>query len=123
MIPIPQYPLYSAAIALYGGHAAPYYLSEDKGWQLEFSELENSINEARKAGKTVRAMVVINPGNPTGAIFSEETIQKIIKFCVENKLVLIADEVYRQNIYKEGAKFSSCRKVLEKMSPEIKEKC
>lgn len=39
MIPIPQYPLYSAAIALNGGHAAPYYLSEEKGWQLEFAEL------------------------------------------------------------------------------------
>lgn len=60
-------------------------------------------------------MVVINPGNPTGAIFSEQTIQKIIKFCVQNKLVLVADEVYRQNIYKPGVKFSSCRKVLEAM--------
>ena len=50
-------------------------------------------------------MVVINPGNPTGAIFSEQTIEKIIEFCVDNRLVLIADEVYRQNIYKREAKF------------------
>lgn len=57
-------------------------------------------------------MVVINPGNPTGAIFSEDTVEKIIRFCVENRLLLIADEVYRQNIYKEGAKFVSFRKVL-----------
>ena len=68
-------------------------------------------------------MVVINPGNPTGAIFSEQTIEKIIEFCVDNRLVLIADEVYRQNIYKREAKFYSCRKILEKMSPKIKEKC
>ena len=70
------------------------------------------MKAAKDAGKQMKAMVVINPGNPTGAIFSEETIKKIIEFCVENKLVLIADEVYRQNIYKEGAKFVSCRKVL-----------
>jgi aspartate/methionine/tyrosine aminotransferase len=43
---------------------------------------------------------VINPGNPTGAIFSDDTIKKIIEFSVRNRLVLIADEVYRQNIYK-----------------------
>lgn len=60
----------------------------------------------------MKAMVVINPGNPTGAIFSEDTVEKIIRFCVENRLLLIADEVYRQNIYKEGAKFVSFRKVL-----------
>lgn len=123
MIPIPQYPLYSAAIALYGGHASPYYLTEEKGWQLEFEELEKSISDARKAGKKVKAMVVINPGNPTGAIFSQETIEKIIRFCVDNKLVLIADEVYRQNIYKEGAKFVSCRRVLETMEPKYRENC
>ena len=44
MIPIPQYPLYSAAITLYGGHASPYYLNEERGWQLDFEELERSIN-------------------------------------------------------------------------------
>lgn len=44
MIPIPQYPLYSAAIALYGGCPAPYYLNEEKGWQLDMDELEKSID-------------------------------------------------------------------------------
>lgn len=78
MIPIPQYPLYSAAIALNGGYTAPYYLNEEKGWQLDFEELENSISAAKKAGKNVKALVVINPGNPTGAIFSSETIKSII---------------------------------------------
>lgn len=47
MIPIPQYPLYSAAISLYGGHACPYYLNEEKGWQLDISELENSLKKAK----------------------------------------------------------------------------
>lgn len=82
---------------------------------MDIEELENSVKKARSEGKNVKSIVVINPGNPTGAIFSEETIQKIIEFSVRNKLVLIADEVYRQNIYKEGAKFVSFRRVLEKL--------
>ncbi len=100
MIPIPQYPLYSASISLNGGHACPYYLNEEKGWQLDIEELERSIAEAKKQGKNVKALCIINPGNPTGAIFSAETLEKIIQFSVRNKLVLISDEVYRENIYK-----------------------
>ena len=48
MIPIPQYPLYSAAISLYQGHAAPYYLNEERGWQLDLEELERSLEESTK---------------------------------------------------------------------------
>ena len=71
----------------------PYYLNEEKGWQLDLEELERSIQQARKDGKNPKAIVIINPGNPTGAIFNAETIQKIIEFSVKNKLVLISDEV------------------------------
>ena len=123
MLPIPTYPLFSAAITLYGGHGCPYYLNEERGWQLDHEELERSISSARKAGKTVKAIVVINPGNPTGAIFSEETIQKILEFSVKNKLVVITDEVYRDNFYKENAVFSSFRKVLENMPTQVKNNC
>ena len=66
---------------------------------------------------------MINPGNPTGAIFSTETIKNIIKFAVDKKLLLIADEVYRENIYKEGAKFHSFRAVLETMDEHYKKNC
>lgn len=93
MIPIPQYPLYSAALTLYGGSTAPYYLDESKGWQLDMSELERALQESKAKGKKVKAIVVINPGNPTGAIFSPETINKILEFSVRNNLVVIADEV------------------------------
>lgn len=71
MIPIPQYPLYSAAISLYEGHACPYYLNEQKGWQLDAEQLENSLKKAKSEGKNVKCIVVINPGNPTGATLSE----------------------------------------------------
>lgn len=100
MIPIPQYPLYSASVALNGGTIVPYYLDEEKGWQLNIEEADKSIDIAKKAGTKARAIVVINPGNPTGAVLSEDTIQKIIKFAINNKLIIIADEVYRENIYK-----------------------
>lgn len=71
----------------------------------------------------MKAIVVINPGNPTGAILSSETISQIIDFSVKNRIVVIADEVYRQNIYKEGAKFVSMRSVLETMDAKTKNAC
>jgi len=93
MIPFPQYPLYTASISLYGGTPAPYYLDESSGWQMDVKELEKAYQESRKEGKNVKAIVVINPGNPTGSILNEETIKKVIEFSVKNKLVIIADEV------------------------------
>ena len=92
MIPIPQYPLYSAATCLYGGSAVPYYLNEED-WQLDEAELQQAYDKGKKEGKNIKCLVVINPGNPTGAIFSEETIQKIIRFATKNRVLLIADEV------------------------------
>jgi glutamate--glyoxylate aminotransferase len=61
MVPIPQYPLYSASIALYGGQLVGYYLNEDDTWALDISALEESLAEARARGVTVKAMVFINP--------------------------------------------------------------
>jgi alanine transaminase len=60
-------------------------------------------------------MVVINPGNPTGNVLKRQDIEDIIKICYENQIVIIADEVYQQNIYKEDMPFISFRKVLAEM--------
>ena len=70
MTPIPQYPLYSATIALLNGGLVPYYMDESKGWALTVAELTESYDAAVAKGVTPKALVVINPGNPTGAIFS-----------------------------------------------------
>ena len=78
MIPIPQYPLYTAAIALYGGSPAPYYMDEASGWQLNIEEMERSLEESKKQGKNVKCLVIINPGNPTGSILSRQTIEKVL---------------------------------------------
>jgi alanine transaminase len=66
LCPIPQYPLYSASIALHGGTLVPYYLNEATGWGLEIPELKKQLEAAKSKGITVRSLVVINPGNPTG---------------------------------------------------------
>uniref|UniRef100_A0A804UFC2 Aminotransferase class I/classII large domain-containing protein n=1 Tax=Zea mays TaxID=4577 RepID=A0A804UFC2_MAIZE len=68
LCPIPQYPLYSASIALHGGSLVPYFLDEETGWVLEVDELKKQLEEARSKGISVRALVVINPGNPTGQV-------------------------------------------------------
>jgi alanine transaminase len=61
--------------------------------------LEKSLAEARKANVDVRALAVINPGNPTGQCLSLESMQKIVQFCYKNSIVLLADEVYQENSY------------------------
>lgn len=61
MVPIPQYPLYSASIALYGGQLVGYYLDEDNTWALDVAALEESLAQARAKGVVVKAMVFINP--------------------------------------------------------------
>jgi len=59
----------------------PYFLSEEKGWTLNTQELGQIVRAARDNGTTIRAMVVINPGNPTGAVYTQDTLEEIIKFC------------------------------------------
>jgi len=118
MIPIPQYPLYSATIAEYGMHQISYYLDEDKEWSLDINELERSLNESRAHCKP-RVLVVINPGNPTGSILSKENIVEIIKFARRNNLMIIADEVYQHNIYAQGAQFHSFKKVMSELGIEL----
>lgn len=114
MVPIPQYPLYSATIAEFNMSLAGYYLNEEKNWGLDIKELERSISEAKKT-TNVRAIVIINPGNPTGQVLSRENIEEIIKFAYKEKLIIFADEVYQDNVYAEGSKFHSFKKVLTEL--------
>ena len=110
MIPIPQYPLYSATIKRCSGVQVNYFPDEDNDWALNRDMLDESIKEAREKGVNVKAIVVINPGNPTGAILDEESINDVIKFAGENDIAIIADEVYQDNLY--GAEFISFAKAV-----------
>ncbi|XP_069757783.1 alanine aminotransferase 2 isoform X2 [Narcine bancroftii] len=117
MIPIPQYPLYSAAISELGAVQVNYYLDEENAWALDKSELRRSLNKAREYCYP-RALCIINPGNPTAQVQSRKCIEDVIHFAYEQKLFLLADEVYQENIYAEGCKFHSFKKVLYEMGAE-----
>jgi aspartate/methionine/tyrosine aminotransferase len=118
LIPIPQYPLYSDTITLLGGTEIHYYLDESKGWGLSMEEIKDEVKSARLKGTNPRGLVVINPGNPTGQILEVENMKEIIEFCHKENIILMADEVYQENIYAEGKKFTSFRKVLYDMGEE-----
>jgi len=114
MIPIPQYPLYSATITKCGGTQVSYYPDEDHDWSLDVSMLESSIAEAKRKGIRVKGIVVINPANPTGAILDADGIREVIDFAERHGLVILADEVYQENVY--GAEFASFARMLGKRS-------
>eukprot|EP01090_Pellita_catalonica_P012971 TRINITY_DN2972_c0_g1_i1.p1 TRINITY_DN2972_c0_g1~~TRINITY_DN2972_c0_g1_i1.p1 ORF type:complete len:479 (+),score=88.59 TRINITY_DN2972_c0_g1_i1:42-1478(+) len=118
MIPIPQYPLYSASIPLFGGCPLHYYLDEAAGWGLSVTELDRVVTEARKNGKNPRALVIINPGNPTGQCLSRDNMAEIIKFCAKERIVLLADEVYQENCYVTEKPFVSFKKVLRDLGDD-----
>ncbi|CAH1762162.1 13787_t:CDS:10, partial [Entrophospora sp. SA101] len=119
MIPIPQYPLYTATLSLFNGNPVPYYLDEDNGWKLDIKELDESFVEAKKKGLDVRALVIINPGNPTGQCLSEDNIKEVIEFCHSKRVVILADEVYQANIYQHAERpFRSFKKVLKSMGKD-----
>jgi aspartate/methionine/tyrosine aminotransferase len=116
LLPVPQYPVYSAFLTLFNGRIVPYYLDEEDGWGLSMDELDRAMKEAREHNINVRVMVVINPGNPTGQVLRQEHMINVIKFCRREKLVLLADEVYQDNIYvPETNPFISFKKLIKTM--------
>ena len=112
MIPVPQYPLYTAILEMQNAHAVPYYLNEEKGWGIDMHKLQDTYDRHAKKGINVKAICIINPGNPTGQVLKESEIQQIVDFAYKNKLTILADEVYQQNVYKEGVSFVSVKKVV-----------
>jgi len=112
LIPEPQYPLYSAAITLYGGRQVRYAADETHHWQISREALEGAIAGARAGGIRLAAIVVINPGNPTGAVLCYDTMAMVAEVARTHGLAILADEVYQENVYAEGRHFVSFAKVL-----------
>ncbi|MCP4196260.1 MAG: aminotransferase class I/II-fold pyridoxal phosphate-dependent enzyme [Proteobacteria bacterium] len=119
LVPIPQYPIYTALIEMMDAQAAYYYLDEETGWSLSVDELEHSFAVAKARGLTPKAMVVINPGNPTGNLMGQETLEEIVRFCRRNRLVLLSDEVYQENVYIRDRSFVSLKKVTRSLGSEF----
>lgn len=115
LVPIPQYPLYSAVLSLLTGTFLGYELDEGDKWGMDMEKIKKQAEEARVDGKAVRAMVFINPGNPTGQCLAKETLEEVVKFAYDEKVVLMADEVYQENVYDESRPFVSAKKVLMDM--------
>jgi aspartate/methionine/tyrosine aminotransferase len=115
MLPIPQYPMYSASMTMAGGISIGYYLDEDNNWQLNEDILLDSYNTAKLNKLNPIAITVINPGNPTGAVLSYDNIKMIINFARKHNLSILADEVYQENIYNKDKEFHSFAKVMHDM--------
>ncbi|EMF16555.1 PLP-dependent transferase [Sphaerulina musiva SO2202] len=113
LVPIPQYPLYTATLSLLDGQAVPYYLNEESQWSTDVDGMRSALKEARKNGIDVRAVVVINPGNPTGGSLDADNIKSVLQLAADEKLVVLADEVYQTNVF-EG-EFTSFKKCLREL--------
>eukprot|EP00941_MAST-03F_sp_MAST-3F-sp1_P003575 g3575.t1 len=122
LVPIPQYPLYSAVTTLFDGELVGYYLDEENGWSMSVAELRRAVDEATAKGVTVRGLVVINPGNPTSQQLQLEAMKDVVRFCIEKGLVLMADEVYQENLYGSAkGTFNSFKKVVMSMGEETQD--
>ena len=80
-----------------------YYLDEQNQWALNINELNRALEESKAVCKP-KAIVVINPGNPTGSVLSRNNIEDIVHFANKNDLLIIADEVYQHNIWDPSAR-------------------
>lgn len=106
LVPAPDYPLWTAAVSLSGGKPVHYLCDESKGWQPDLDDMRARINA------NTRAIVIINPNNPTGVVYSDETLKKIIALAREFDLILYADEVYDKVLY-DGIKHTSAAALSE----------
>ncbi|XP_062849685.1 alanine aminotransferase 2-like [Trichomycterus rosablanca] len=114
LTPVPCYNSFNMALAAQGGVVVPYYLFEEQEWALQINELRRAVSTARVYCNP-KALYVINAGNPTGHVQSKDSIKEVIQFAAEEKLFLMADEVYQSNIYGTGQEFHSYKKVLSEM--------
>ena len=100
LIPMPDYPLWTAAVKLSGGVARHYLCDEQSDWLPDLDDIRNKINSRTKA------IVIINPNNPTGALYPEEFLLEIIEIARQHELIIYADEIYDKILY-DGATHTS----------------
>lgn len=108
LTPSPEYPLYSAVLAKLGAQPNSYALDESHGWEPDLEDI------ARKINPGTRAIVVGNPNNPTGAVYSRATLERIAELARQNNLVIFADEIYSKLIL-DGEEHAS----LAALAPDV----
>lgn len=93
LIPAPDYPLWTASVSLSGGKPVHYLCDEDDDWQPSIADIEKKIT------KNTRGIVVINPNNPTGSVYSKEILLQIVDLARKHNLIVFADEIYDKILY------------------------
>ena len=106
LLPMPDYPLWTAAATLSGGTPVHYRCDEGNGWMPDLDDIRRKITPATKG------IVVINPNNPTGALYSDELLRGMVQIAREHGLVILADEVYDKVLY-EGARHTAIASLSE----------
>ena len=96
LIPSPDYPLWTAAANLAGGKAVHYRCDEEADWFPDIEDIKSKITPRS------RGIVLINPNNPTGAVYSKELIEQVIELCRQHDLILFSDEIYDKILYDEA---------------------
>ena len=93
LVPAPDYPLWTAAVSLGGGHPRHYVCDEGAGWLPDIDDIRSKIN------KNTRAIVIINPNNPTGALYPDDLLEEIVELARQHQLIIYADEIYDKMVY------------------------
>ncbi len=93
LVPMPDYPLWTAAVTLSGGKAVHYLCDEEADWYPDLDDIKSKITSRTKA------IVIINPNNPTGAVYSKELLEQIAEIARQNNLLIYADEIYDKILY------------------------
>ncbi len=93
LVPAPDYPLWTGAVTLTGGTAVHYLCDESNGWNPDLADIESKVTER------TRAIVIINPNNPTGAVYSEEIVKGLVDIARRHELVLFSDEIYEKILF------------------------
>ncbi|MFX4288258.1 pyridoxal phosphate-dependent aminotransferase [Janibacter sp. G349] len=93
LVPAPDYPLWTGAVSLAGGTPVHYRCDEDNGWNPDLADIESKITEH------TQALVIINPNNPTGAVYSPEIVRGLIDIARRHDLVVMADEIYEKIVF------------------------
>lgn len=103
LIPAPDYPLWTASVALSGGKPIHYRCDDENHWFPDLVDMENKITDKTKA------IVLINPNNPTGAVYSEEVLQGIIALARKYSLIIFSDEIYDKILYDQAQHIPTAR--------------
>ncbi|MCK9211673.1 MAG: aminotransferase class I/II-fold pyridoxal phosphate-dependent enzyme [Ignavibacteriaceae bacterium] len=109
LTPTPGYPLYTAIQSKLQAYENPYYLDEENNWQPDINDIKKKINDKTKA------IVLINPNNPTGSLYSTEILEEIVALALEHNLVIFADEIYDKLLF-DGKKHVSIGSLNKEVS-------